>query len=109
MENQTVNEGKTTAIISYLWIIGWIIAFIMNNDKKNSFASFHIRQSLGLVILLTIINILDWQMGLGMISWILDIGVFILWILGFIGAIQGEEKKVPLLGDQFQEWFKGIG
>ena len=109
MENQTVNEGKTTAIISYLWIIGWIIAFIMNNDKKNSFASFHIRQSLGLVILLTIINILDWQMGLGMISWILDIGVFILWILGFIGAIQGEEKKIPLLGDQFQEWFKGIG
>lgn len=109
MENQTVNEGKTTAIISYLWIIGWIIAFIMNNDKKNSFASFHIRQSLGLVILLTIINILDWQMGLGMISWILDIGVFVLWILGFIGAIQGEEKKIPLLGDQFQEWFKGIG
>jgi len=109
MENQTVNEGKTTAIISYLWIIGWIIAFIMNNDKKNSFASFHIRQSLGLVILLTLINILDWQIGLGMISWILDIGVFILWILGFIGAIQGEEKKVPLLGDQFQEWFKGIG
>ena len=109
MENSTVNEGKTTAIIAYLWIIGWIIAFIMNNDKKNSFAGFHIRQALGLVILLTIINILDWQIGLGMISWILDIGVFVLWILGFIGAIQGEEKKIPLLGDQFQEWFKGIG
>ena len=109
MENSTVNEGKTTAIIAYLWIIGWIIAFIINNDKKNSFASFHIRQALGLVILLTIINILDWQIGLGIISWILDIGIFVLWILGFIGAIQGEEKKVPLLGDQFQEWFKGIG
>ena len=25
MENQTVNEGKTTAIISHLWIIGLII------------------------------------------------------------------------------------
>jgi len=40
---------------------------------------------------------------------ILGIGVFILWIIGLIGAIQGEEKKVPLLGDQFQEWFRNIG
>ena len=34
MENQTAHEGKTTAIISYLWWIGLLIAFLMNNDKK---------------------------------------------------------------------------
>ena len=47
MENHTVYEGKTMAIISYFWWIGLIIAFIMNNNKKNTFASFHIRQMIG--------------------------------------------------------------
>ncbi len=40
---------------------------------------------------------------------ILGFGLIILWIIGFIGAVQGQEKKIPLLGDQFQEWFKNIG
>ena len=34
MENYTVNEGKTNAIISYFTIIGTIIALILNKDKK---------------------------------------------------------------------------
>jgi uncharacterized membrane protein len=39
---------------------------------------------------------------------IISIGLLVLWIIGFMGVIKGEEKKVPLLGDQFQEWFKNI-
>ncbi len=109
MENVTVNEGKTMAIISYITWIGTLIAFIMNNDKKNSFAAFHIRQMIGLS-LLSIVNsfVVYKYIGFGASS-IIGIGLFVLWIIGFIGAVQGEEKSVPLLGDQFQEWFKGIG
>lgn len=108
MENQTVNEGKTTAIISYITWIGTLIAFIMNSSKKNPFASFHIRQMIGLSIL-SILN--GWIVGQyvsSTASMIIGVGLFVLWIIGFIGAAQGEEKKIPLLGDQFQEWFKGI-
>ncbi len=109
MENTTVNEGKTAAIISYITIIGTIVAFIMNNSSKNSFASFHIRQMLGLT-LLSIAN--SWGIGrlagMGWIAAIIGVGILVLWIIGFIGAIQGEEKKIPLLGDQFQEWFKSV-
>jgi len=108
MENQTVNEGKTIAIISYITFIGTIIAFIMNNEKKNSFALFHIRQMVGLIFL-QIISALVSNFMSGTLGWIIWIFTFVLWILGLIGAVQGEEKKVPLLGDQFQEWFKGIG
>ena len=43
------------------------------------------------------------------LSTIVNLLIVVLWVLGFIGAIQGEKKKVPVLGDQFQEWFKGIG
>ena len=44
-DNTTVNEGKTIAIISYITLIGLIIAYFMNKGKENSFANFHIKQS----------------------------------------------------------------
>ena len=108
MENTTVNEGKTIAIISYLTIIGTLIAFIMNNDKKNSFASFHIRQMLGLFMLMLLAWVANNYIN-GFLGWAIRLFTIVLWVIGFIGAVQGQEKKVPLLGDQFQEWFKRVG
>ncbi|MHB1146987.1 MAG: DUF4870 domain-containing protein [Lutibacter sp.] len=106
MENQTIQEGKTMAIISYIAWIGTLIAFIMNNDKHNSFAAFHIRQMVGLSLFSIAITFI------GRLAWfpagILAIILFALWIIGFVGAINGEEKRVPLVGDLFQDWFKGI-
>ena len=108
MENQTVNEGKTMAIISYITIIGTIIAFFMNNNKKNSFASFHIRQMIG-IFLLGMVNKYAISNLLGAtVFWIITVIIFILWVIGFIGAVKGEEKSIPVVGDQFQNWFKGI-
>ncbi len=106
--SQTVEEGKTTAIISYITIIGLIIAFVMNSSKKNSFASFHIRQMVGISIF-ALINSLVIGRFSGIASMVIGVGLFVLWIIAFIGAVQGQEKKIPLLGDQFQDWFKSIG
>ena len=108
MENQTVNEGKTMAIISYFWWLGLIIAFIMNNSKKNTFASFHIRQMIGLLLLNVGVSLIYKYIG-SSIGMLLGLGTFVLWVIGLIGAFQGEEKRVPLLGDLFQDWFKTIG
>lgn len=108
MNNQTVQDGKTIAIISYITVIGTLIAFIMNQNKQNYFASFHIRQAIGIFVLGLLVNFLQRYTDFGWLDMILGIGVFILWIIGLIGAIQGEEKRVPLLGDQFQEWFRNI-
>ena len=42
---------KNNAIIAYLTIIGSVIAIFMNqDDEKNEFVSFHIRQALGLFL-----------------------------------------------------------
>ncbi|HHC78645.1 MAG TPA: hypothetical protein ENK46_02095 [Flavobacteriia bacterium] len=109
MENTTVTEGKTTAIISYITWIGTLIAFIMNNDKKNSFASFHIRQMIGLSILSIINSFVISRFAGNYVTGAIAIILFVLWIIGFIGAVQGEEKKIPVLGDMFQDWFKSIG
>jgi uncharacterized membrane protein len=108
MNNQTDSEGRTIAIISYLTFIGTIIAFIMNQNKPSYLAAFHIRQSIGLIFLGLIISFISRFSFFDWLDSLLWLGVFALWIIGFIGAIQGEEKKIPLLGDQFQEWFKNI-
>ncbi len=108
MNNQTAQEGKTMAIISYITVIGTLIAFIMNQNKPNYFTSFHIRQAIGIFVLWLLVNFLQRFTDFGWLDWFLSAGVFVLWIIGLIGAIQGEEKAVPFLGDQFQEWFKNI-
>ncbi|APG64818.1 hypothetical protein LPB136_05340 [Tenacibaculum todarodis] len=104
----TVEEGKTNAIISYITIIGTIVALILNNSKKNAFASFHIRQMIGLCIL-QILN--GWVVTrfLGVfVGGAITLILLVLWIIGFMGALKGEEKLVPVVGAQFQDWFKGI-
>ncbi|WP_369047511.1 DUF4870 domain-containing protein [Tenacibaculum sp. UWU-22] len=108
IENQTVNEGKTNAIISYLTIIGTIVAYILNNSKKNSFVSFHIRQMIGLCIIQLLNSWIIQKYVSSVAAGIIGVALVILWIIGFMGAIKGEEKKIPIFGDQFQEWFKNI-
>ena len=100
--NQVANDGKTIAIISHITLIGWIIAIVMNSDKKTEFGSFYIRQVLGIMLLglaLSLIPIVNF------IAWILPL---VMWIMSLIASLSGEMKPVFLLGDKFQEWFKGL-
>ena len=103
-----VEEGKAAAIFAYLTIIGTIIAWFMNNDSKNPFASFHIRQGLGIHITFYLLGVLVSMFD----SWIIS-GSFYLFIIllggyGLICAIQGEAKETPLLGAYYQKWFSTI-
>lgn len=107
METSTDN-GKTVAIIAYITLIGWIIALIINNGNKTAMGSYHLRQSLGIICIGVILNILASIIGISIISWIVWAGVLVLWILGILSAVQGEMKPVPVVGEKFQEWFKGI-
>lgn len=109
MDNQTINDGKTIAIISYITFIGTIVAYFMNQNKRNSFASFHIRQAIGLFSLSFAVSFLGRLIDLGWLSQLLSFGVFALIIMGLLGAVQGQEKRIPYLGDQFQEWFRNFG
>ncbi len=105
----TIEEGKTIAIISYITIIGLIIAFVMNNEKKNEFASYHIKQSLGIGLTglaLSFINIIP------ILGWIISIlgffVIFYMWIMSLMNALNLKEKPAPILGEKYIEWFKNI-
>lgn len=108
MNYNTVEEGKTIAIVSYLTIFGSVIAIVMNNDKKNTFASFHIRQALGIILLFFALGYPIGYFDSWMVSSAFYLFFFILWIYGFIGAVQGQMYLVPVLGPFFQKIFKGL-
>ena len=107
MINQTVNEGKNLAIISYLTFIGLIIAIIMNLEKRNPFTSFHIRQMLGLVIMVVVANMIEKYINswLGTLCWFVAAAG---WLYAFFHVIKGEMKPIPYIGEQFQEWFRNV-
>jgi uncharacterized membrane protein len=102
-----MNEEKTAAIISYFWWIGLLIAFIMNNNRRSAFTSFHLRQSIGISIISFVLGIFS-KYGIEMLANILFLGLFVLWVMGLLSAIKGEEKPIPLVGNLFQDWFKSI-
>jgi len=108
MEQTTTDNGKNIAIIAYITLIGWIIALVMHNNNKTPLGAYHIRQMLGIMLLGLVLSLLVNLLDIYIVGLIVQIGLLVLWILGLISAIQGEKKPVPLLGEQFQQWFAGI-
>lgn len=111
MENEVTRDtqDKTIAIVAYLTVIGLVVALVMNNEKKDLFSTYHIRQSLGLVltsIALSLINVIP------ILGWIVSlIGAFVLlymWVMGLLNAVNGREKPVPILGEKYKEWLKSV-
>lgn len=103
------SQGKTIAIVSYLTIIGTIIAFIMNKNNPSSLGSFHLRQSIGILVVSILLSILNFVPVVGaIIAQIASILILIALILGIIAAVKEEEKPLPFVGALFQKWFAGI-
>lgn len=82
-------DAKTTGIVAYLTWIGWLIAFFAG-DKEG--AKFHLNQALVLAIAFIVCGIVPF------VGWVAEIFVIVCWFIGFIGAINGEENEIPLLG-----------
>ena len=100
-------DDKTKSIVAHLWWIGWIIALVINQNDKGPNTSFYLRQVLGLLIL-SIFGFLLGVASLWSLSWIWYVLVFILWVLSLVSALSGEQKPLPVVGEMFQQWFKGI-
>ena len=109
MDNQTIEQGKTLALVSYIWLIGIVIAYYSNNDKKNPFVYFHVRQSLGLWLSLWAIGLVisNFDMIALSIAFWLFFGV--LFIYAFATASSGKVYPVPLVGKFYQKIFAKLG
>ncbi|CAM3406614.1 DUF4870 domain-containing protein [Zobellia roscoffensis] len=105
----TGENDKTMAILAYVTIIGLVAAFVMNNEKKQEFASYHIRQSIGLCITGLALGVVG---VIPILGWIINIlGIFVLlymWVMALMNALNGKEGPVPILGKKYEVWFAGI-
>jgi uncharacterized membrane protein len=108
MNKETIESGKATAITSYILGIGVFIAMSMNAENKNPFATFHIRQGLGLTLTFISLGLIISNFDSLLISFPMWIFISILWSYGIFTAIKGETKPIPLLGTYFQKWLSNI-
>ena len=102
----TAGEDKTVAIVSYLTLIGFLVAIVIHSNKKTKLGAYHLRQMLGFTLTLFAVVIL---FIIPIIGWILIpvfyIFMLVCWIIGLIGAINGQMKPMPLIGPLYQKWF----
>jgi uncharacterized membrane protein len=106
----STTDDKTAAIVSYLTLVGFIVAVILHSSKKTHLGAYHLRQSLGLMLtaiavwvaamMFVFVPFVGWLINLA--AWV---AVFALWVIGLIGAINGQMKPVPVLGEYYQKWF----
>ncbi|MBC9933133.1 DUF4870 domain-containing protein [Chitinophaga qingshengii] len=106
-------NNKTLSIVSYITLIGWLIAYFSGKEKADDLLKYHLRQSLGLVIIGAIVGIL-----LNVVLWIIPalsfltyIGLVILalMIIGMINAANEAKKPLPVIGGLFEDKFAFIG
>jgi hypothetical protein len=76
-------------------------------QKRDSYASFYIRQYLGIMICGFVGNMV-FSMIHNSLVMIWAILVLVAWIISLVGAITDKETEIPYVGSYFQDWFKGL-
>ena len=105
-------EDKTVAIVSYLTIVGFIVAIILHSSKKTRLGAYHLRQVLGLVITGFALGVGCFIIGMIpvvnlvlLLVWpVVGIAFLVFWIMGIIAAVNGEMKPMPIVGPLYQQW-----
>lgn len=89
-KDKDVEENKTFAAVSYLWIVS-IVILLTKGDSK--FAKFHAKQGTALFILSV------FTVWIPIIGWAINLLLMIVMLVGLINAANGKWWKVPLIGD----------
>jgi len=104
--------SRLPAVLAYLVpVIGWL--YVLFFQRKNSFAVYHLRQSIGLCLFL-VGALAGWAVVAWVLAWIpyaavLSIALFAIviaayvfgvlaWILGLVNALSGRLAPLPLFG-----------
>ena len=101
------------AFIAYLLpVFGWLYVYVFH--RNNSFAVFHLRQAIGLVLFL-IGTLLTWIVAAWLIAQIPFAAMFsvatfaivmaayffgaVIWVLGMVNALRKKPALLPLIGE----------
>jgi uncharacterized membrane protein len=111
-------DKKTLALISYITIIGWLISYFLSKEKeKDSFVTYHQKQSLGLFIVWLVYSVVVYIISfiLALISlkllliasllYYVSLLFLVLMIIGILNAVNNVKKPLPLIGSYFENKF----
>ena len=97
-DNKDVQENKTIAALSYVWILCLVPLLGKRNSK---FAQFHAKQGLVLFVIELIASLLMWFPLFGQL---LILALVVVSVMGIVKTLNGEWWKVPYIYD----WSKKI-
>lgn len=103
----SANDDKVIGILSYLGLL-WIIAYVLYGKKKSGYNIFHLRQGLGIFILVIANMIIGRIPVIGWLSMFIGLAILVFIIMGIIGAAKGEQKELPLIGGFISENLKSF-
>ena len=89
--------AKVVAILSYITVVGWLIAILLYGRYHSTFARFHLKQSLGLIVTAAALSFIP------LIGWLVNCVLAVYWILAIIFAVRGQQYLVPVVGQYYQE------
>ena len=108
------DNPRTAAMVAYITVFGWLISyFALYNKGRNPLAAFHLRQSLLIHIISFLLQVvfsftLYAERYVFFIVAALSVGLFIIWLMGFLDALNGRAKAAPILGRLSQRLFRRI-
>ena len=97
--NTDVEQNKTMAIVGYILPILFFVPLL--SEHKCPFGMFHANQQLVLLLSALIVNLTGTLIPI--IGWFIilpfgSLAVFVIAVLGLLGAAKGEVKPLPFIG-----------
>ncbi len=99
-------SGNIRAFVSYITVVGWLVAYFVLKPEDTEYDLFHLRQSLWLHLSILVCEVL---------GFVLFFVLPFLWIVYIVALVvfafkakDGKKELVPYLGEKFQEWFSSL-
>ncbi len=110
MSTPSPSSTKNTSMAAIAYVLFFVP--LLTDAKDDSFVKFHVKQGLLLLIIGIAISFLNVAIlyripFIGwLISFLLGIGLFVLWLLGLMNALNGKQEPVPLVGQYAEQYLK---
>ena len=88
-------DKKTTDIVAYITILGWLVAYVAGEREDSK---FHLNQALVVNLALIILAMLMRIPLIGWVASLVQLAVIVFWIMGILYAVKEQDNEVPLLG-----------
>ncbi len=103
-------NNKILAMLAYVTLIGWLIAFFVKREETDSLRRYHLRQGLGLFVVAFVLNFISYILvtlsaSLSFLGGFVGLVVLIFSIIGILNASKEEEKPLPIFGKRFEDQF----